>query len=161
MESRIIKLDAFAVVGKRQHFSMVNGKNLVGIPEMWSVATEKGGLLDHLIAINDGNIEGVMGISDTSKTTKEQQSFDYWIAVNSSLTADLTNLSIPAATWLCFEIDGSTPQLIQESYKHIFNVELKKHGVESVLPFDIEYYSPEYVDDATKNIEIWIPIEIG
>lgn len=161
MESRIIKLDAFAVVGKRENFSMINGENFAKIPEMWSKATEKGGLLDHLLAINDGNIEGVMGISDTSKTTKEQPSFDYWIAVNSSLTADLTNLSIPAATWLCFEIDGSSPQTIQESYKQIFNVELKKHGVEAVLPIDIEYYSPEFVEGSTKTIEVWIPIEQG
>lgn len=160
MESKLFQLDEFTVVGKRERLDLINGEHLQKIPEFWNLAKESGGLIDLLLAINDENIEGVLGISDVSKSGQENLNFDYWIAVNSSHTEDLTHLTIPAARWIAFEVDGVTPQSIQKGFSQIFEQELKVQDLEAVLPYQIEYYPPSYLDNSNTLIEIWIPIEI-
>lgn len=159
MESRMMKLAAFTIVGKKETFNMINGENLVKIPEMWQAANEKGGLVDHLLSINDAKIEGVFGVSDVSKTTAENLFFDYWIGVHSTHTTDLTHLEIPAANWIAFEVDGTTPQSIQAGFQQIFSTELQKLHLEAVIPYQVEYYPTKYVDETSTIIEIWIPVE--
>lgn len=160
MESRMMRLEAFTVVGKKETLNMLNGEHLVKIPEMWNSANEKEGLIDHLLAINDGSIEGVFGISDVSKTSVENMNFDYWIGVHSSHTADLTHIEIPPANWIAFEVDGTTPQSIQAGFQQIFTTELKTHNLEAVIPYQVEFYPPNYVAETSTIIEIWIPIEV-
>lgn len=160
MQSRFFKLDSFTVVGKREALNLINGEHLQKIPEFWGLAKQPGGLIDLLLAINNENIEGLLGISDVSKTSQENLIFDYWIGVNSNHIEDLTHLTIPAAQWISFEVDGVTPQSIQKGFNQVFESELKLHDVEVVLPYQIEYYPPNYVENINTMIEIWIPIEV-
>lgn len=160
MQSRLFKLDSFTFVGKREPLDLINGEHLQKIPEIWGLAKEPGGLVDLLLAINNENIEGLLGISDVSKTSQENLTFDYWIGVNSSHIEDLTHLTIPAAHWISFEVDGVTPQSIQKGFSQVFEKELKAHNVEAALPYQIEYYPPNYVENVNTLIEIWIPIEV-
>lgn len=160
MQSRIFQLKAFNLVGKKETLNMENDQHLQKIPEIWQLAGSKGGLIDLLLAINDSSIEGLLGVCDTSNTSDEHLFFDYWIGVNSSHTEDLTHMTVPAAKWIAFEVDGSSPAAIQQGFADIFENELAVHNVEAVLPYQIEYYSTHYIDNLNPTIEIWIPIEI-
>ncbi|MBQ0138441.1 MAG: effector binding domain-containing protein [Kurthia sp.] len=160
MESRLFKLHSFTVVGKREQLDLVDGEHEQKIPELWNLAKEPGGLVDLLLAINNENIEGILGISDISNSSQENLNFDYWIAVNSSHTEDLTHLTIPAARWISFEIDGVTPQSIQKGFSKVFENGLKSHDLVAALPYQIEYYPPNYLENVNTLMEIWIPIEI-
>lgn len=159
MESKMLNLPTFTVVGKKEIFQMSNGKNLLKIPEIWRIANEKGGLVENLLAINDGNLKGVFGVSDITNTSVENQSFDYWIAVHSSHSADLTHIVIPAAKWISFEVDGMTPQSIQAGFQQIMTTELAELNIKEAMPYQLEYYPPHYVEKTSSLIEIWIPIE--
>lgn len=68
------------------------------ISEFWQQANSPGGLSHHLLALNDGNIEGLLGVCVS--TDAMPPLMDYWIAVDSSHSADVTHLEIPAAKWL-------------------------------------------------------------
>lgn len=157
VDSKIRQLNAFTVVGKKYTVSISNGENLQEIPKFWLEANEADGISSHLLALNNGEIEGMMGISIQKDPTETEM--DYWIAVPSTHTSERTYLEIPASKWLQFELVGAMPEVMQKAFQTIFTEIIPANKWEIALPLQIEYYPPTFTGKDEDTCEIWIPIK--
>ena len=78
MNYHIVERDAFQVVGVKQEFSCgPQDIGIPGVPKFWENA-EKKGTIDQLIPLINGEIKGLLGI--TENVNQEKSTIDYWIA---------------------------------------------------------------------------------
>jgi len=160
MNYKIVERGKFQVVGVKREFSCLNGENLAGIPKMWEdVHTD--GTNDILIMLNDGEINGVLGVCVDNR---EQQPglMDYWIAAenaNATIPDGLSQLEIPSSKWGVFEVRGAMPDSMQKAWKQIFSEWFPSSQHEHAGTPELEVYplgdpwSPDYYS------EIWIPLK--
>ena len=82
MNYHIVERDAFQVVGVKHEFSCgTQDIGIPGVPEFWE-SEEKRGTVDQLIPLIDGEIKGLLGI--TENYNPEKSTIDYWIAAEYS-----------------------------------------------------------------------------
>ncbi|WP_211748948.1 AraC family transcriptional regulator [Paenibacillus sp. Marseille-Q4541] len=158
MKYRIVEKEAFEVVGVHRTFSVVNGENQAEIPKMWD-EVHRNGINDRLVAINNGDIKGVLGVCGPS--APGSQSIDYWIATNyeGKEQEGLSKLTIPAATWAVFEVIGPMPNAMQDAWTRIYSEWFPSSGYEQAGEIEFEYYTDEDPSNPDLYSEIWIPIK--
>ncbi len=169
MEYRIVKKEAFRVVGVREPLQVAPlpmksdiGKdfNYVDVeesfkrlPEFWKESGENGKIAQICGLISKEPL-GLLGISDCSN---EIGSNYYYIAAATDAPAPegLTDIIIPACTWAIFSGSG-VPSSIQDLMKRIYSEWLPSSGYEWDNAPDIEVY----LDDNPVNMkyEVWMPI---
>ncbi|WP_374722814.1 GyrI-like domain-containing protein [Peribacillus tepidiphilus] len=160
MQYKIVERDCFQVVGIKREFSIDNEEYLVGIPKMW-VEVNKDGTIDLLSKLNNGELEGVLGVCVANNDTKSKQQMDYWVATEyiGDTPDKLLKLEIPASKWAVFEVNGPMPDAMQRVWKNIFSEWFPSSGFQHAGTPDIEVYpdkdpySPDYYS------EIWIPVK--
>ena len=78
MKYKIVEREAFKVVGIKREFDCGNMEaGIPGVPAYWGEAQENG-TVDQLLQVNNGQIKGLLGITD--KYNPEKNAVDYWIA---------------------------------------------------------------------------------
>ena len=159
MKYRIIEKEAFEAVGIKKEVSCIDGANSREIPKMWGEVNASG-MTDSLARLNNGGVEGLLGICVDKRDTGGQL-IDYWIAVDhkGETPEDLEKLEIPASKWGVFEVHGAMPLAIQEVWNQIISEWFPSNQYEHAGTPDLEVH-PEG-DPSSKDYyaEIWIPLK--
>ena len=160
MKYKIVEKESFQVVGVKREFSCVNGENLVGIPKMWE-EVNKNGTVESLFKLNNGQIEGILGVCVGKGDFKSTQAIDYWVAAasESEVPEGFQSLSISASKWAVFEVHGPMPDAMQNAWKQIFSEWFPSSGYEHAGGPELEVYSDEDPSSPDLYSEIWIPVK--
>ncbi len=162
MKYTIVEKEAFQIVGVKREFSSVaEEENVVGIPEFWQEVNQNG-TTDLLFQVNNGPIEGVLGVcGDVSETLEEGRKFDYWVgaAHSGDVPEGMQSLTLPASKWAVFEVRGPMPVAMQTAWKQIFSEWFPSTGYEHAGTFEFELYTNEDPSSPDLYSEIWIPVK--
>ncbi|MBR4027101.1 MAG: AraC family transcriptional regulator [Lachnospiraceae bacterium] len=158
MEYKIVKKEAFTVIGVSKTFSYENAKK--DVPKFWQevYATEHGKYVKGMFGIN---IDEQMG----------EDSFTYWIADIYQPMMDIpkgfTTKIIPALTWAVFPCRGAMPDALQDVNTKIFSEWLPAlRDYKFAAGYCIEMYDnatkyPKGTQDENYYCEIWIPVTLN
>lgn len=118
------------------------------------------GTLNYLLQLNDGQIQGLLGIVDNYN--EEKNTIDYWIAVEHGghvPNDDFSSFAFPASKWAVFEVRGPIPTAIVNTWKQIYSEWFPSNGYEpaGIAPFEVYTESDPTKPDAYS--EIWVPIK--
>lgn len=156
MDYRIIKKDAFTVMGALGHFRYEDAKDVV--PAFWKEHYQKG---------NGKIVCGCYGINIDEKMGNEE--FDYLIADNYDPVKEVPDgfvtRQIPSFTWAVFPCKGPMPVALQDVNVKIFSEWLPAmKDYEFAAGYCIEMYTspadyPKGTLDDNYYAEIWIPVK--
>ncbi|MDQ0428931.1 AraC family transcriptional regulator [Planomicrobium stackebrandtii] len=157
MKYRIVEKESFQAVGMKREFSLSNGENMAGIPQMWQELNQAG-TSSTIAQLNDGDIKGLLGIC---ADYQDGGTMDYWIAAEStaSVPEGFSRLEVPASKWGVFEVHGAMPDAMPKVWKQIFSEWFPSNQYENAGTAELEVY-PEgdpYSEDYVS--EIWIPLK--
>jgi AraC family transcriptional regulator len=161
MRYKIVERDAFQVVGMKHEFSLASCETDGGIPgisELWKEANENG-TVETLATLNNGQINGVLGIVVDQSETKK--AIDYWIATeyHGNVPDGLSSLEIPASKWAVFEVHGPMPDAMQKVWKQIYSEWFPSNGYEHAGTPSLEVYTDSNPYSPDYYSEIWVPIK--
>ncbi|MCM3032654.1 MULTISPECIES: AraC family transcriptional regulator [unclassified Niallia] len=158
MNVKIVHMDEFQAIGKKQSYSYKEGENLKGIPLFWEEAN-RDGTIDSLAEWNDGCVKGILGIC--AEITSSTKDMDYWIAV--ATTKDkaegFETITIPQSKWAVFEVHGPMPHSMQNTWKQIYAEWFPKSGYIQTNSPQLEVYGEGKPDSEDYYSEIWIPVD--
>lgn len=162
MKYRLVEKEAFQIVGVKREFpSVAPEENVDGIPEFWREVNQQG-TTDTLFQLNDGEVEGVLGVcGEITETQKNAGVFEYWIGTSSNHHAPegMQRLELPASKWAVFEVHGPMPVAMQEAWKRIFSEWFPSTGYEHAGTSEFELYTDEDPSSPDLYSEIWIPVK--
>ncbi len=156
MKYRFEKKEAFDVTGLKREYEMKGGEPPDGIPRFWEEVNADG-TVKQLIDLNNGSINGVLGIC----VDDDSEKIDYWIAsAHEGETPErFKRLTIPAANWVVFEVNGPMPNAMQQTWKKIFSEWFPSSGYDHTGGPELELYTDGDTFSENYYSEIWIPIE--
>ncbi|PLS18233.1 AraC family transcriptional regulator [Bacillus sp. M6-12] len=160
MNFKVVERDGFQAVGVKQECSLQNEQNLKAIPKLWEKLNEDG-TSNLLGTMNNGQIQGVLGVCVDKSRTSAEPVMDYWIAAeyDGDLPAEFSKLEIPPSKWVVFGVHGAMPDAMQRVWKQIYSEWFPSSGFQHAGTPELEVYpkgnaySPDYYS------EIWIPIK--
>ena len=152
MNYRIVKKEAFRIVGISMGLEKELEKNLEKVPQMWSRA-HMDGSIPKLLGMMDQKMPGIMGVS----TCNNQEDWKYYIAVASLVDTPvgMEDCIIPAFTWAVFSGEGVGTS-IQDLERRIVMDWLPTSGYEYADGPDMEVYLN--TDPVNMKYEVWIPV---
>ncbi len=155
MNYYVKELEPFRLIGYKERLSMVDGKNFERIPKIWDEISDDG-RYEKLLSLNDNKALFCLGVC-ANGTDKE---FDYYVATGSerSLLEGMSELMVPAATYVIFECVGKMPQGQQKVWKRIFTEWFPQSGYELTDGPQIEWYSDGDPSSDAYISQIWIPV---
>ncbi|MFS0783100.1 effector binding domain-containing protein [Bacillus sp. 1P06AnD] len=160
MKYKIIKKEAFQVIGVKRTFSLENEENLRRIPKMWD-DIHQDGTNDKLNRLNNGAIKGILGVCANAAHGNPTNSIDYWIATDycGKVPAGWQSMQIPASKWAIFEVHGPMPDAMQMAWKQIYSEWFPSNSYEYAGTPELEVYTED--DPASPGLysEIWIPLK--
>lgn len=153
MEYRIVKKEAFRIVGIREPLSTDVEENFTFVPGFWS-RTRESGVIPKLVEMINTEPMGILGVSTGSIESKDNY---YYIAVstNKPTPEGMLDFTVPASEWAIFTGSG-TPSSIKDLEKRIFTEWLPTSGYEWANSPDVEVYLDEH--PTNMKYEVWIPI---
>lgn len=160
MQYKIIEKDSFQAVGVKRTYTCKNGENTQGIPLFWD-DVHVDGTDDLLFQLNNGAIEGVLGICVADAAYQENSLIDYWIATDhvGEVPENLLAITIPASKWVVFEVHGPMPDAMQNTWKQIYAEWFPSNPYKPAGTPELEVYSDDDPSSANCYSEIWIPIK--
>lgn len=157
MKYRIVEKESFQAIGVKREFSLGDGENMSGIPQMW-MEVNGDGTSDAIAELNDGEIKGLLGIC---ANYQNGATMDYWIAADTTQQAPegFLQLEVPASKWGVFEVRGAMPEAMPKVWKQIFSEWFPSNQYENAGTAELEVYpaGDAYSDDYVS--EIWIPLK--
>lgn len=152
MDYRIVKREAFRIVGVSMPLEKELEKNFEKVPQMWGKA-HTDGTVPSLLGIMNKDIPGIMGVS----TCNNEEEWKYYIAVASTEeTPDgMEEYVVPAFTWAVFPGTGAGIS-IQDLECRIVKEWLPTSGYEYADGPDVEVYLN--ADPVDMKYEVWIPV---
>ncbi len=156
MKYKMIEAEAFQVVGIKENISCGTKDTDATIPKLWGKVAQDG-TLETLARLNNGPVEGVLGITDNYRESDD--TMDYWIATAFSgehVPDGLRSLEIPASKWVVFEVEGPIPEAITDTWKRIFSEWFPSNGYQPSSAPSLEVYIGEYPN---PSCEIWVSIK--
>lgn len=158
MDYRIVKKEAFKVIGKSFITTDENYQSHKDVPVFWN-KLGKDGTLEKLQKANNSK-EHRYGIC-MPQLKENDKEFEYIVAVpyNGKNVNDCIVYDIPEATWVVFECIGSLPDALHKLWKRIFSEWLPatKYELNLSMP-EIEFYLPGCTNKPKYYSEIWISI---
>lgn len=156
MKYRIVKKEAFKIVGVKEHYEVSIDENFAQIPLFWQKAAQSGVIPELCKLMRGGEPAGILGVS----TCMNGKDFDYYIAVTTDLepTDGLESYPVPECTWAVFECIGAMPTAIQNLQKRIISEWLPTSGYEYADAPDIEAYEDGDQTAEEYRCEVWLPI---
>ena len=117
MDYRIIKQEAFRIVGVREPLLPDFEDSFRRVPEFWGEAAASGAI-PRLCLLMDAAPKGILGVSTCMPDAENY----YYIAVASTRPAPegMHEYVVPACTWAVFPGRGSMPAAMQELQKRVF-----------------------------------------
>ena len=156
MDYRIVKKEAFTVLGVSKEFRYENAKQ--EIPLFWQ---------EHYSSGKGESVCGMFGINIDPQMGNE--TFEYLIADVYHPSADIPDgfavRMIPAFTWAVFPCRGALPNALQDVNTKIFSEWLPAlQDYEFAAGYCVEMYDapdkyPKGTDDENYYTEIWIPVK--
>lgn len=152
MNYRIVKKDAFRIVGVSMPLEKEVEKNFEKVPQMWAKA-HMDGSIPKLLGIMDENMPGILGVS----MCNNEEEWKYYIAVASSQSTPegMEECEISDFTWAVFSGDGVGTS-IQDLECRIVTDWLPTSGYEYANGPDMEVYLN--ADPVNMKYEVWIPV---
>jgi AraC family transcriptional regulator len=154
MDYRIVKKDAFRIVGMKSLLGKNIEENFKIVPEFWNQVSKEG-KIPQLVSLINTEPMGVLGVS---ACMDDLEQWEYYIAVASDneTPSDMVDYTVPACTWAIFSGQGPMPYSIQELEKRIITEWLPTSGYEYANAPDIEVYLD--ADPTNPRYEVWLPI---
>ena len=155
MNYRIVKKEAFRIVGVKKHFRINIEENFAEVPLFWQKTTE-GGQIPEIVSLLDKEPLGLLGVS----ACMNGAGFDYYIAVTTDkdVPEEMYEYIVPECTWAIFECVGPLPETLQELQKRIVTEWLPASGYEYANAPDIEVYPEGDQRQLDYRCEAWLPI---
>lgn len=99
MNYKVVKKDAFGIVGVKEHYSMSIDESFASVPLFWQ-RTAQSGVIPRMCSLMDKEPLGILGVS----TCMNGQDFDYYIAVATDKEAPggMVDYIVPECTWAVF-----------------------------------------------------------
>lgn len=152
MNYRIVRKEAFRIVGIASPLAKELEKNFERVPQMWKKAHVEG-TIPKLLEMMDEHMPGILGVS----TCNNGEVWKYYIAVASTtdIPDGMDEYTVPAFTWAIFSGEGAGTS-IQDLERRIVTDWLPTSGYEYADGPDIEVY----LNANQKNMkyEVWIPV---
>lgn len=160
MKYKIVEKESFQVVGVKRTYNCKTGENLKNIPLFWDEVNTNG-TDDLLFQLNNGVIEGVLGVCVVDESRKDSGLMDYWIASThvGDVPENLSSLEIPASKWVIFEVHGAMPHAMQDTWKQIYSEWFPSNPYVPAGTPELEVYSSGNASSEDYYSEIWIPIK--
>ncbi|QCR34039.1 AraC family transcriptional regulator [Lysinibacillus sp. SGAir0095] len=160
MNYKIIEKESFQVVGVKRTYNYKNGENLSEIPQFWS-DVHSDGTNDQLINLNNGDIQGILGVCTVEENEKQNGKMDYWIATahRGETPNGIDSYEIPASKWVIFEVHGAMPHAMQDTWKKIYSEWFPSNPYKPAGTAELEVYTNEDASKPDYYSEIWIPIK--
>ncbi|MCC3356058.1 AraC family transcriptional regulator [Bacillus sp. REN16] len=154
---RIVEKEGFKAGGVKRNFSCVNDEHLRRIPKLWDEVNSDG-TCDSLIPLNNGEINGILGVCVSGQNARE---IDYWVAVENvdGQSGKFDTLDIPASKWAVFEVHGAMPHAMQDAWKKIYSEWFPSSGYEFAGTAEFELYPAGNAYEPNYYSEIWIPVK--
>jgi AraC family transcriptional regulator len=159
MNYHIVERDAFQVVGVKQEFACgPQDIGIPGVPEFWGNA-EKNGTVDQLIPLINGEIKGLLGI--TENYNQEKSTIDYWIAAEYSgdVPNEFSSFVYPASKWVVFEVKGRIPSAMINAWQYIYSEWFPSHEYIPVGLAPLEAYLDSDLHTENSTNEIWVAVK--
>ena len=155
MNYRIETMDAFRIVGVKEHLNFRIEESFEKVPLFWQKTTGEG-TVPKILGLMDRPPFGLLGVS----TCMDGESFDYYIAVasGSDVPQGMCEYTVPPCTWAIFECIGAMPQAIQTLQKQIVSEWLPNSGYEYANAPDIEVYFEGDQSSQDYKCEVWLPV---
>ncbi|OJG56117.1 hypothetical protein RV06_GL000233 [Enterococcus haemoperoxidus] len=174
MNYRVEQKAAFTVRGYTKEIAKIeNNENFYAISHFWSNLTDE--KINQLVSISDGSVQGVLGVSDSNESKKEQFNYTIGTSVNHEESAknELNDRPFPASSWAIFKCIGAISagiKAIDENQpfelNNLMQLKQKKYAPwldESILENTeiprIEFYPLGDMEAADYLCELWIPIK--
>lgn len=156
MEYRIVKKEAFRVVGIGAAMSPRIEESFQEVPALWDRAAREN-LPARLAPLMDPEMPGLLGICDGSGGEQPR----YLIAVASAapLPDGLEEFTVPACTWAVFPGQGPMPEAIQQLERRAITEWLPTSGYQYADAPDLEVYLN--ADPQDSRFEVWVPVVKG
>ncbi len=156
---RIEDKSEFTILGCKVKMKTVNGnEDFEHITRMWAELSQD--YVDHILAHNDGMIEGLIGAS----TNNDGERYDYYIGTTAKIhdgSSDIKAddiLIVPKATWAIFQVLGPLPEAMIEVWKRIFTEWFPTSNYESADLPCLEIYSEGDTTAKDYSSELWLPV---
>ncbi len=155
MNYRIEDKGQFRLVGYKERIGMDNGENFRRVPAFWSEIMQSG-KMKKIMEYCDNEKLGCLGVCANEGTNE----FDYYIATGSGkeIPAEMSELIVPAATYVIFGCVGKLPESQQEVWKRIFTEWFPTSNYEIGDGPQVEWYSDGDSSSDDYISEIWIPV---
>lgn len=155
MNYKIVKKEAFRIVGAKEHMELNVEENFVRVPQFWA-ETFQNGMFERICQVSNKEPYGVLGVS----TCMNGEDFDYYIACSTdkAIPENMYEYEVPSATWAIFECVGPMPHAIQELQKRIVTEWLPTSGYEYADAPDIEVYPEGDSTSENYKTEVWLPV---
>ena len=149
---RIVKKDAFRVVGVCHELEKELEKNYEVVPNLWRTAAEDGTIADLSAHIDAKEPSGLLGIS----MCQDLKDWKFWIGVVSEEPLNgYEELQLPKASWIVFQCEG-THASIQELERRIWTEWFPSTGYQYVNGPVMEVYLDP--DPSSSRLEMWLMI---
>lgn len=155
MEYRIVKKEAFRVVGISAPISPNAQDSFREVPALWNKADSEN-LPARLAPLMDPAFPGLLGICDGSG---EHPRYIIAVASAAPITGENEGLEehqVPAGTWAVFPGEGPMPDAIQQLEQRVVAEWLPTSGYEYANAPDLEVYLQP--DPQNARFEVWIPV---
>ena len=159
MKYRIVEREAFQVIGVNREFPYeVEDGGIQAFQNFWN-AIHENGTFDQLEQLRSGETKGLLGI--WAEVNKEENKMNYYVAAEYSgdVPEGLKSIDFPASKWVVFEVQGSFPSAIANTWERIYSEWFPSTGYvpNEVKPFEV------YIETDPKNSnaynEIWVAIK--
>lgn len=152
MNYRIVKKEAFKIVGISMPLEKEMEKNFEKVPQMWRKAHEEG-MIPKLVGMINTDLTAILGVS----ICNDLEEWKYYIAVASTLenVNGFEEYVVPACTWAIFTGEGVGTS-IQDLECRIVRDWLPTSGYEYANAPDVEVYLND--DPQNMKYEVWIPV---
>lgn len=155
MKFRIERKPSFMFYGVSKSISTKNGSNFEEIPRFWNEVMENGSFQDMMKISENGNSIGACLPINSDK----KDSFEYVIgSFCKNEVSDYKNYDVEEHQWAVFELNGPISDVLQTTWKKIFNTWFPKSGYKHGHAPELEVYYPGDVNSKGYYMEIWIPI---
>lgn len=160
MDFRIVKKDAFSLVGVKKRITVVfEGVNSQIESLQASLTQEK---LVELKALSDTEPHGILYVSaNFAERTLEGSELDQYIGVATTKSAPDTweNLWVPASEWAVFTACGEFPKALQDTWAAIYAQWLPGSGFQLTGGPEILWSESPDTTKLDYKSEIWIPVK--
>lgn len=152
LQYKIVKQEAFRVVGISAPLEQELEQNFQTVPTLWARAAQEG-VVPRLVGMMDTEIKGIMGLS-----VCYGENWRYFIAAPSKqpLPEGWEETTIPAGTWAVFSGTGAMPNAIQDLERRAVTEWLPSSGYEYADLPDVELYLAPDPENAV--FEVWLPV---